>query len=235
MFDQMTPQRPDSCISDLRFDAWQAGELEPHKSRELREHLSQCARCRAREAALVNFRARFDRLRKPAPGPRRILIALSASFAISVAAGLVLALMPSAPSAERVKGGEAIGYFRKRGDAVQRGSRAQPVRPGDKLRFVYTSPQPRYLAILGLDGAKRVSVYYPAGERAQAIEPGTDVALPFAIELDGTAGEEHVWAVFCDAAIELAPLRAQIARQNTFEPPAGCVVDRLVLSKEPAP
>ena len=272
MFGQMKQQRPAQCVSDLRFDAWQAGELEQAASRELQRHVAECARCHARESALSEFRACFaaqpampakqptqleqqtsvpvDRIaraeRSRLRGSRSAWL-LGASVAAAAGVLLVFVELPGTglrteplrsagsvvTSGERAKGGEQIGFFLKRGQQVQRGAREQRVQPGDRLRFVYSAPRARYLAILSLDGARRASVFYPAGERAARIEPGVDVALPAAVELDGALGEERVYALFCDAPAELAGLRAELVqRGREFAAPIGCAMDEVVLSKE---
>jgi hypothetical protein len=43
---------PPSCMSDLRFDRWHAGELEATESRAIDAHVRTCARCRQRDQEL---------------------------------------------------------------------------------------------------------------------------------------------------------------------------------------
>jgi len=269
MFSQMKQQRPAECVSDLRFDAWQAGELQDTARRELQQHVAACARCNARQSALSELNARFhaqhsqppQQTKQPEPPrsvpadriavaerskPRRSRNAWLLGATVAAAAGALLAFsdlrrggfqtrpLPStATHGERVKGSEQIAFFLKRGDRIQRGAREQRVQPGDKLRFVYTAPRARYLAILSLDSARQASVFYPAGDLAERIEPGVDVALPSAVELDAALGEERVYALFCDSPVELGALRAElVARGSEFAAPGGCVMDEVVLSKE---
>jgi hypothetical protein len=244
MFGGMRAARSSACTSDLRFDAWLAGELEAAAQAELSAHVAGCARCRERQQRITAERAAFaaspraatpgwlQSERAAAPGRRQAVV--GGSVAVALAAAVVLALIPlHEPDGVRVKGGDQLSYFVKRGDAVQRGARKQRVRPGDKLRFAYTALAPRYLAIVSLDAAEQVSVYYPTGERAARVEPGVEVPLPSAVELDGVLGEERVFALFCTSEIALAPLRAELlAAAHTLKSPAGCTLDELRLTKE---
>jgi hypothetical protein len=263
VFSEMKQQRPAQCISDLRFDAWQAGELEEGGRRELEQHVASCARCHARGRGLAELRERFDVQRpgrvpagrsdwidrtasgvREKPPARARSWSLVATVAVAAAAAGALAfvatrdatpaavLSSNTTATERAKGGEHIGFFLKRGDQVQRGTREQSVQLGDKLRFVYSAPRARYLAIVSLDSAHQVSVFYPASELAERIEPGVDVALPSAVALDGTRGEERVYALFCDTPVELAGLRSRLAKQGAaFAAPAGCVMDAVLLRR----
>jgi Domain of unknown function (DUF4384)/Putative zinc-finger len=273
MFSQMKQQRPAQCVSDLRFDAFAAGELEEAARRELQQHVTTCARCQSRERALAGFRERFDaqrpgrvpavrsagtgastststKMSTSASGARAKLGGsrngwwLGASLAAAATAllafndlrttGFQTRPLPHSPTPTlRAKGSEHIAFFLKRGDQVQRGAREQRVQPGDQLRFLYTAPRTRYLAIVSLDGAREASVFYPASERAARIEPGVDVALPSAVELDGALGEERVYALFCDAPVELAFVRTELVKRGEgFAAPAGCVMDEVVLRRE---
>ena len=254
MFHEMKQRRPEQCISDLSFDAMAAGELQDAERQALQQHVSGCARCQARERALSDVSARFtaeqpgrvpaDRIasgvrpiasERAKPSSRARTWLLAATVGVAAAAGALLAISPGVephPPSERVKGAEHIAFFLKRGDQVQRGAREQRVQRGDKLRFLYSAPRARYLAIVSLDSARQVSVFYPASERAERIEPGIDVALPSAVELDDALGEERVYALFCDAPLELASLRAELGKQGAaFAAPAGCVMDALMLRR----
>jgi hypothetical protein len=247
VFSQMKQQRPEQCISNLRFDALAADELDAGERHALEQHVMRCVRCHARERALSELRDRFDAqqpARVPADPiasgvrakPRTWLAAVAVTVAVAAAALLALSPRGDGASAvaptERTKGGEHIAFFLKRGDQVQRGARDQNVQPGDKLRFLYSAPRARYLAIVSLDSKHQVSIFYPASERAERVEPGVDVALPSAVELDGALGEERVYALFCDVPLELAALRAELGEQGAaFAAPAGCTMDALVLRR----
>jgi hypothetical protein len=248
MFSGMREERSAACASDLRFDAFLAGELEAAPQAELVAHVAACARCRARCERLVQARERFaaspvavmpaflqaGRSPRPARRGRATGLALSVAACVALAAAAMLVLIPQRePEGDRVKGGEHVSYFVKRGDTVLRGARKQRVQPGDKLRFAYTVMGPRYLAIVSIDAADKVSVYYPAAERAAKVAPGVEVPLPTAVELDAVLGEERVFVLFCETAEELAPLRAQLLKTpHTLQAPRQCSLDELLLTKE---
>ena len=237
-----TRKRPDGCISDLRFDHWLAGELDGAQVSELEGHVSSCARCAGRKRELEQQQAEFLAAapalrsgRGTVTRTRRTWLAPAAG-GLALAAAVLLAVLPKGSEAPgtRRKGGERIGFFVKRGELVARGQSGERVRPGDSLRFTYSSSEPRYLAILSLDGAQHASVYFPEGARAQQLPAGADSALPSSVELDDVLGTERIMGLFCEAAIELEPVRARLAREGAgFVTPAGCLKHELTIVKEP--
>jgi len=78
------------------------------------------------------------------------------------------------------------------------------VEPGDRVQLSYTAPEPGYLAVTGRDAVARVTVYHPA----RPAPAGTDVPLPFSIELDGAPGDEIVQVTWCPDPAPLASLMA---------------------------
>lgn len=136
-------------------------------------------------------------------------------------------------SATRSKGGPRLGLFIKRGARVTPGQSGARVRPGDRVRFTYSSSRPRYFGLLNLD-ARRASVYYPSGGEAARVAAGSAIPLDFSVELDDTLGSERVFGVFCDAPFALEPLRRALDDKGGLQAPAGCAVDVVELRKEPA-
>lgn len=224
------------CLSDLRIDQLLAEELSAPERFAFHAHLSICAACRKRFAAIDAARAQFITLHPMAPewlpSERKRPSAVRYYAPLLLAAIALLALVR--PSFElRTKGSEALGFYVKRGAQVRRGSVAEPVHPGDHLRFSYSTSRARYLAILRVDAAHRASAYFPATPDAARVEPGTERLLASAIELDAVLGGEQVLAVFCDRPFALAPLLTRLARSEPeLQLPADCVTDRLMLEKE---
>ena len=71
MFPELRQAVSPDCISDLRFDAYFAEELAPGELGSLRAHVAQCARCRARQAWLLEQRRGFaaaNALHRTRPG-----------------------------------------------------------------------------------------------------------------------------------------------------------------------
>ena len=147
------------------------------------------------------------RTRVPAVGASLAAVALAALGFLALRSGLE----PGVPGDTRVKGGEPrLGFYVKHGDEVRRGEPGESVRPGDALRFVYTSDRTFFIALFSRD-ARELSLYYPEGEHAIELAPGQDAALDFSVELDATPGTERVIALFCPQTFELEVARAALA------------------------
>ena len=154
---------------------------------------------------------------------QRLLLGAS-SLATLAAAALLLLWTGNPTEPTRSKGGPHVGFFVKRGDHVHRGARGEKLHPADDVRFVYTSESPRYLALFNLD-ARGATVYYPAGPTAMLARAGSDVALDFSVELDEQLGNERVYAMFCDAAFAVEPLRTALADTGKLPGRPGCSHD----------
>ena len=224
------------CLSDLRIDQFLADELNAPERLAVDAHLSSCASCRERFAAIDAERAQFIIVHPVVPDwllaePARAKAVRYYVPLLLVAIALLALVHPSVEL--RTKGSEALGFYVKRGREVRRGSVGEPVHPGDQVRFTYSAPRARYLAILSVDAARHASVYFPATPDAARVEPGTERPLPSAIELDAVLGSEQVLALFCDRPFTLAPLLTRLARSEpSLHLPADCVTDRLMLQKE---
>lgn len=241
--------RPEGCSSDLAFDELHAGELAADARAKLEAHLSGCARCLERQAALSCERERLlaaapsldalsaSRTRAVQPKPRAPLIAIGgAALALAAAAMLMLTRDGVSGSDTRSKGAPHLGAFVKRGEHVRAAASGARVRPGDLVRFTYSSDRERHIGLVSLD-AKGAQIYFPtdgSGTAARA-RAGSLVALDFSVELDATQGDEQVFGLFCDEPLALEPLRAELARKGALPALAGCAVDRLVLHKELTP
>lgn len=235
------PQRREQCITDLKFDAWFAGELSAPIRSAIDQHLADCARCQARRAELEGERQAFLRMRPHAPvqtgaaAPRRSRFVL-ASALLGAAAIVMLVLRSNTPEAAppvRAKGGPHLGFFVQRGEHAGRGTPGQVVHPGDSIRFVYTSERPVYLAIYARDAAGVVSVYYPAQSEAQRVPAGHDALLDSAVQLDSVLGRETVFGVFCANTFALDARKAALAGGPGLEPAPDCSIDALSWVKEP--
>lgn len=227
-------------VSDLSWDRLHAGHLAPALAAEARQHAAACPSCATRGAALEVAHRRFvaapPSLRaRPRPARARLAPAL-ATAAVAIAAVFWLAARePREPI--RSKGGFAVTAFAGRdGDAVPLGA-GDPIFPGDRLQLSYSAPRAGYLAVLAVDGAGQVNVYFPAhGITAWAAAAGHRIALPSSTELDGVVGEERVWVAFCDQPQPLAPLSAALVERGVAaEPPVGCEIQRLRFDKRVRP
>jgi len=221
------------CLSDLELDEWLAGELAVPDELRCHEHSRHCASCRQRKLTIEQTSAAFHEgapsfevlsTLVEARAPRRYAGAskatrlrhhLAAPLAVACAALLAFVVTrdkPAAPGLDtetRAKGAPRLSFFLKRGGSTERMASGASVRPGDLLRFVYSTDRPYYVALMGVD-AHSTSVYYPSDTRAVLAHAGQDVALNFSVELDDTPGRELVIAWFCPEPFEVALARGAL-------------------------
>jgi hypothetical protein len=220
-----------ACTSALRLERWTHGELSSPEADSLQAHVAGCRDCtealRALQAghqeelpamrtrasaeatAPAQARTRWPRLLRSWP-------LAAAGLGAALAAGLlvVLRLPPGtgAPGTSLKGPGVGLSMFVQHGGSVRRAEEGEVVAPGDAVRFAVTSPVKAYVAVLSVDPQGRASVYFPLGPRAEPVEPGVESPLPLGTRLDGTVGEERIWALLCPEPIALEPLRAQLER-----------------------
>jgi hypothetical protein len=219
-------ERSPGCLSRLHCDQLLNGELEDRD--DLKRHHPSCPRCTALLAAHRRERVAFAVPR--ARAPRRWTIALAA-----VAAGFGLWLVASRDRHDaetRSKGKPALAFYVKHGGVVREGRPGEAVCPNDAINFTVSTDGPAFLAIISVDGAGKVTAYYPEGPTAAAIAAGRDQVLPRSVLLDDTLGLERVVGVFCDRPILVAELAAAVARDAL---PGGCAADALTLEKRRTP
>lgn len=226
------------CPSVLALEAFANGELDAPVLEHTRAHLAQCERCRARHAQQERERADFyatapsfeAHAQRFVPAkPRRGVVAGSV---IALAAAALLVVLGT-PSENRLKGKPSIGFYVKRGDQVRESDGMVSLRPGDLLRFTYSSDRERYFALFDRD-QRAASVFYPQSQQAILLHAGRDVPLQFSVELDDTQGVESVHALFCPESFELEPLRAALEKTGRLPVPADCQIDTRMLQREAA-
>jgi hypothetical protein len=213
-------RRGHECLSDLQLDQRLVEEAqETQVAARIDAHLATCLPCRQAADRIAADRDAFlaeaaaptlaalalatagTRPAQPLPWLRR-LAPLTAG-AVGLTAALVL-FLPRAPDpGTRTKGGFAIGAYVQH-DAQSAGER----HAGERLRLVVSSSEAGHLAVIGVDEARHVSVYYPRGERAGVLPAARELALDSAIELDGTLGREWIIAVRCATTLPIAAVTA---------------------------
>jgi len=226
------------------LDLLLAADLDDTEKSALREHLSACSACSARFAELGAFRdevaatlPKFSEL--VARSPRRPHAARSRGGWIGAAlaaAASVAIWVGQAPSERlpteqtRAKGSAHLGFYVKRSGQVFQGGPGELLRPGDAIEFSYEAPAHGYLAVLSRDGAGHASIYFPTGSRAQALAPGPHL-LAQSTTLDAVLGRELLYALWCEAPVELEPIRSVL--ESSREPPLapGCRVETLEVEK----
>ena len=216
-----------ACTSALRLERWTHGELPASEAEAVRAHVADCRSCAdALHGLQSREREELPPLRflapAPAPRPQRALALrrwpLAAAGLAAIAAGVLVTLRIALAPETRVPGtslkgqGVGISMFVQHGGSVRRAEQGEVVATGDAVRFAVTTPRRSYVAILSLDPQGHASVYFPLGPRAESVEPGVESPLPLGTRLDGSVGEERVWALLCPSPVELEPLRAQLER-----------------------
>jgi hypothetical protein len=260
----LTPsrRRSSACLSDKTLDALLLEELDGPSTANARAHIADCVDCEKAHAAMrtestgfcarLRFSAALDSLVEhsrldptTAPSfwqtlwPRRLVWATG--FAAATAA-LVVGL--PAGTENRMKGGFSLStYVQKHGATNGSLWIDGPVSPGDRIQFQVTSNTPGHLAILAIDDAAQISVYYPPGPVAVPIGVGSNQPLSTAVVLDDTLGTETVIALRCQSAEKTADLiefarRAVTSSQKNGQTASsvgalgtGCVEYRLTLTK----
>ena len=240
--------RTADCLSDLVLDRLLARECSVEEETSAKAHIDGCQVCRGRLAEFSKDCEVFAAREPPLPvlsamRPRRPAQSTRSAWAIasavvSMAAGVVLFVRSRSSegtdSSTRLKGSSHIGFYVKHGDNVSRGVPGQRVEPGDALRFVYSSPEPRYLAVLSVDAAGRASIYVPDAATATRVDRAVDVPLPSSTVLDATLGVEHLYGIFCLQPIELEPVRRALEATPERPPVAdGCEIDTVDIRKDP--
>ncbi|HKP56342.1 MAG TPA: hypothetical protein VJV78_06470 [Polyangiales bacterium] len=189
----------------------------------LRVHAGSCDRCTVRRMALERARARYmsmhpapefarvvlERVNAQAPAlpkPRRMhYLAPLAGLAVVAAA---LFLWPE-PAAIRTKGGISLEVFAKHGASQRPLADGEALAAGDQLAFAYALDRPRYLLLVGVDTGGEVTRYYAS---QAPLAPTRRAQLPVGIELDAGKGDERVYALFADTALDEANVREAVRK-----------------------
>lgn len=111
----------------------------------------------------------------------------------------------------RTKGTFSVVMYCRRGEEIFVPNDQTVFQPGDRLRFAYTSSEPGYVAIFGVERDGNLFPYYPEGGLSPLpVAPGRHVLLPDSIELDAQAGEEKVVVIWSPTPWEEPSLRRAV-------------------------
>lgn len=227
-------RRSEDCLSDLQLDAILAGEGGAAAVQAADVHAATCERCLERFTSVRREREEFLAKDRPARSPRRVWIATGA-VVLALAATLLLWMRRpvDADVTDRMKGSSTFGFYVKHEESVVRGVDTQIVHPGDQLRFVVKSPK-KSVAILSVDGAGMVNVYFPDEPRTASVDALQETALDRSTQLDAVLGPETLYAIFCDAPTDLHDVQERLRREPQAVPTlSGCEVRTLTLQKAP--
>jgi anti-sigma factor RsiW len=240
-------------LSDLLLDQLLTDELAGDELAAVRAHLEACDACRARERELRDDRAAFARshLADDDKVPsfdggdakvvsladyRRTRVTRALSVVASIAAvALVFVLVPRDDGVEtpgvRTKGSAKLSFFVRDAAGVRAGANGEVVHADDQLRFVITSKDGGFAAVLSRDGAGAISVYAADRARLAEVAPG-EHAFPRAVELDDVLGTERLYGFLCESRLTVAAVIAAVEKEpRSPTPPDGCVLDVLTIDK----
>jgi hypothetical protein len=202
-------------VSELAIDRMLAGELPATVAEAARRHAAGCPRC---GALFDDALAVSQTFAAPLALPRRrgwpVVVG---ALAVTAAIALVVRSRGTDDEGIRTKGSATLGFFVAHDGVVRRGAPGEQLAPGDAIELYSTSPDPRWLAVVSVDGAGVRSVYVAP----RMVAAGRERVVPLSIILDGTLGVETVTGIFCPAPFDPAA------------PPAGCTTDVFTFVKVP--
>jgi len=167
----------------------------------------------------------------------------------AVASGLLVLvlLVPDGPgpadrSGVRTKGRASFSVLVNRGGPNLDARSKDVFYPGDRLRFLVSSPLPVHAAVFDIEARGTVVVFAPTeGRESLRVEAGKRVPLPGAVELDAASGTEVLVGVFCPesfdtstAALTLQPWDRSEARLRHLvkQIGAGCHAQTFAMIKK---
>jgi hypothetical protein len=225
-----------SHIPRFTLERLQARDLSPAEETSISAHLHSCRECRQTLEALraddgafkteipyAGFRIEHERRRAAAshahraPWHRWVYQALAASAAAALLLFAIALPRSTDDPGVRIKGaGVALGFVVVEEGVARQGVSGEALAPGSHLQLSYDAGEFTHVAILGVDEAGAVTVYFPeAGEVLASIPSGPAGALPFSLTLDRQPGRERFVAVFARASIPVAPLVTALTEAGT--------------------
>lgn len=236
-------------FTDLELERLLADDLPADRARALETTATEADRARLAElrAEREAFLAEVDvaaevrgigrKLEALAPAPsagwfarwQRWLVAGGTFVAAGAAILLLVVLRSGEPRRDDDVGIKGDGVTLILHTPTGRLASGDTVAPGDRIRFEVRAPRAGFVAIAGIDGSARATVYVPEHDREPiAYDPARDGVLPGAIELDATPGDERFYALFSTETFELDAALAGL-KQGAL--PAGVTSAEVVLNK----
>ena len=157
------------------------------------------------------------------------LVPAGAVGAILLILAFVLIMCPDEPTQAsiRTKGDVSIRLHVLCGGQAEPGESGGTYKEGDRIQFDYTSGANRYLFLVSLDEAGRVSNFnYQGSPTSVAIVPGGGLLLEGSIILDDSPHPERVFAVFSNEPLDWKTLeRAARRAYDELKEEGGSVKD----------
>jgi Domain of unknown function (DUF4384) len=209
--------RTETCLSDLAIERFLVGEPPDQSDPPTETHLLTCELCQRRRDELAAAPEQVpDQLwwqQQAATAPRRrqmrsVLGLGGGAVTLAAAAALVLAIRtkpfapapaPAPAAATRAKGGDFLleVVARHADGKTEHVFEDTVLHPRDRIQFGFTSQAGGHVAVVGLDAAGSVSVYFPDEGASHTPFPSGTHELPVSITLDETLGAERIVALLC--------------------------------------
>ncbi|MBX5484826.1 MAG: DUF4384 domain-containing protein [Myxococcaceae bacterium] len=226
-------------LSSETLDLLSLSALAEQETRQAREHLDNCPRCRSAWDELEESRARFtqyvfprtlpkvEAAARPAPLWERVkqkwTLALPFAGLVTVTVLAVIFVNPQLEGAEQpyygTKGGAQLDVVALRGDRQLPVGNDTTLSAGDRIRFLVDSGGAHYVLLVSKDGEGNVTVYYPYDGAESAELPGAGglEELPGSIELDAAVGRERLFAIFSDQPVRADAVRTALERGEDLQ------------------
>ncbi|MBI4819621.1 MAG: hypothetical protein HY791_25330 [Deltaproteobacteria bacterium] len=216
-------------IELVRLDG---GELTGASANDLRVHVDGCAGCQAVMTELAEARRSLFELAEPVAASARILAAAELrssrpryawAFGLACAAAIALGIVavPRPEPYSATKGGRSglngpprsvserasLELFTKTSAGISAADDGVELVEGDAIQLRYHSGPHRYLLVISIDGARKVTPWYPAAAEGMSLPitrgQGT---LDGSIVLDDALGTEQVIGFFSDEPLRVSDL-----------------------------
>ncbi|MEO6777618.1 MAG: hypothetical protein ABI467_32120 [Kofleriaceae bacterium] len=238
----------DRRFTDLELERSLAGDLSPARAAALAAEATAADQARLAElerehaeylrgidveAEVRRIEQRAERHRPEARRPWWLRWLLPIGTLAAAAAALVVFLQSKKPAPPANDGDD----FQTKGDDIslvihgeaRQLANGDTVTPGTKIMFEAQGGKPGFIAIVGIDGSRATTVYYPFGAR-EATAIGKDRLLPGAIQLDATPGDETFFAVFSARPFPIDTVLPAVTGTGALPP--GIAMSRVILHKK---
>lgn len=238
--------------SELQLEKFLLEELSPDEAGSVSLALSQSAELRAKLEQMkasnlailrkypADFVGKRVRSRILDRRPRRFARAFWFLAPLPLAAMLLVTVMPTRRhddgplSEERTKGiRTSLRVYRKSGESLEKLAHGESVRPHDLVQISYTAETRQFGVILSFDGGGQVTLHWPEEPGpAPLLEPGREVALPNAFELDASPAFETFILITSDQPFDTALVLTSV-KSGRASLPAELRQTSLTLRKHP--